>query len=80
MLDSYTGSEELFLSMGKAYIIAAGMHFFGMETIDSEPTLHPFPEDFQRLRTEKKSNTWTKWWMNFVVLTFYKGICGICVY
>lgn len=43
ILDSYEGSEELFLSVGRAYITTAAMHFFGMPTSDDTPTKNKFP-------------------------------------
>ena len=42
VLDSYTGCEELFISAGKGYLVAALMKFFGMATVDDIPTSHKF--------------------------------------
>ena len=42
VLDSYDDCEELFVSLGKAYITVALMIFFKMESIDDYPTAHCF--------------------------------------
>ena len=38
VIDSYEGSEELYESVGRAYIVVALMKFFGMETVEDMPT------------------------------------------
>ena len=45
VLDSYEGSEELFLCVGKGYIIAAALKFFGTEKVDDLPTKNAFPPE-----------------------------------
>ena len=42
VLDSCDGGEELFVSVGKAYITVVLMNFFKMESIDDHPTAHCF--------------------------------------
>ena len=54
VLDSYEGSEELFLSVGRAYIIAASLDFFGMSSIEDKPSQNKFPENLSRETEENK--------------------------
>lgn len=54
VLDSYEGSEEFFLSVGRSYIIAAGLHFFGMETCNDKPTENKFPKDILHASDQTK--------------------------
>lgn len=56
VLDSYDGSEDLFLSVGKAYIVAAVFKFFGMKKLDEKPTDHVFPDSITRASKESKKN------------------------
>ena len=51
VLDSYEGCEELFISLGKADIVAV---FFGMSTLDDAPSENKFPENISRETTENK--------------------------
>jgi len=42
--------------VGRAYIIAAALNFFGMEGLDDTPALHKFPENISRETEENKKN------------------------
>lgn len=54
VLDSFEGSEELFLSMGRAYIVVAVMKFFGMATMEDCPTVNKFPNNISHGSVQKK--------------------------
>lgn len=41
--DSYDGCEDFFISVGKSYIVAALIKFFGMTKVDDYPTENGFP-------------------------------------
>ena len=54
VLDSYEGSEELLINMGKAYIVVAALDFFGMKNLDDKPTIHAFPPNLVHKSVEEK--------------------------
>ena len=45
VLDCYERSEELLLSVGRAYIVVAALKYFGMSKLDDTPTVHVFPKN-----------------------------------
>ena len=66
VLDSYEGCEELFISLGTAYIINAALKFFGMTNLDDKPTNHKFPKDLMHKTQEEKTQYFDKVLLEFV--------------
>ena len=53
-MDSFEGSEELFVSIGRAYKTTAAMHFIGMSTINDVPTENKFPGNTSNATSAEK--------------------------
>lgn len=66
VLDSYEGSEELFLSMGRAYIVAAALKYFGMKQLDDKPTVHVLPKNTVYESVDKKQQYFNEAFGGFV--------------
>ena len=54
VLDNYEGSEQLLLSVGKAYIIEAALEFFGMGELDDTLTQNRFVPNISHKSKEVK--------------------------
>ena len=54
VLDSYEGSEQFLVSVGKAYVIEAAMEFFGMENINDYPQYNNFVANISHKSNEVK--------------------------
>jgi hypothetical protein len=54
VLDSLQGSEELFISVGRAYIVTAALDVFGMSSTDDAPTINKLPANISRDTEENK--------------------------
>ena len=54
VLDSYEGSEQFLISVGKAYVIEAAMEFFGMENINDYPQYNNFVANISYKSNEVK--------------------------
>lgn len=66
VLDCYEGSEELFLSVGRAYIVVAALKYFGMSKLDDKPTVHVFPKNIIKDTIEAKQQYFDKAFGEFV--------------
>lgn len=51
---SFEGTEDFFVSIGKAYILEAAMEFFGMNDLDDNPTKHKPPSGILHSQNARK--------------------------
>ena len=51
---SFQGTEDFFVSVGKAYLLEAAMEFFGMDDLDDTPTKHVPPAGILHLSKASK--------------------------
>ena len=56
VLVSYEGSQELFLSVGRGYIVVAILSFFGIESLEEVPSQNKFPPNISNQTEENKKN------------------------
>ena len=54
VLDSFEGSEELFIGIGRAYIVTAALEYFGMSSTDDAPTLNKMTANISQTEENKK--------------------------
>ena len=54
VVDCFKGSEEFFISVGKSYIVAALLEFFGMKSVDDQPTNYTIPSNFTSAKKKSK--------------------------
>ncbi len=52
--NSYEGSEQFLLSVGKAYILEAAMEFWGLQNVNDSPTKHVPPPGILHKTKEMK--------------------------
>ena len=76
VLDSYEGSEELFLSVGKAYIVSALLQFFGMTSVDDMPTKNTFLCNISRMNDTVKKEYFDNTIGKFVDTYVFQGLPG----
>lgn len=69
VLDSYEGSEELFISVGRGYIVSAALAFFGLSAVEDLPSKNTFPANISQETLENKTRPSMKFledsWMSF---------------
>ena len=66
VIDFLEGSEELFISIGRAYITVAAMHFFGMSRTTDIPTKNKFPGNTSNAKPKEKEAYFSNMLENFV--------------
>ena len=54
VLDSFEGSEELFISVGRAHIVTAALEYFGMSSTDDAPTINKMTANISQTEENKK--------------------------
>ena len=54
MLDLFEGSEELSISIGRAYIVTAALEYFGMSSTDDAPTINKMTANISQTEENKK--------------------------
>ena len=54
VLDSFEGSEELFISVGRAHIVTAALEYFGMPSTDDAPTINKMTANISQTEENKK--------------------------
>ena len=64
--NSYEGTEQFILSVGKAYLLNAALDFWGMEKLDDQPTKNVPPPGILHDGKEKKMDYFDKVIGNFV--------------
>lgn len=67
---SYEGCEQFLLSVGKAYLLEAALEFWGMESIDDNPTKHVPPKGIKHMSLNVKKDYFNEKMGNTLELEF----------